>query len=141
IVSFPMPTAGTYEFRFWQNCATNPAKSPTVTVQGTVAATVKMNDSSAPITVVPGSTVAVGIQNGPGNPSDCVSLYPAGLPDNATTFSYLNCFYLHDTNSFPTRRSSDLIVSFPMPTAGTYEFRFWQNCATILAKSQIVTVQ
>jgi hypothetical protein len=140
-VSFPMPTpAGPYEFRWWKDCATLAVKSQVVTV-GTGAVSFTVNGVTTPLTVAAGATVNVGVQNGPGNPLDCVALYPAGLPDVADG-SYLNVFFLNGTKTAPSTGLTAATVAFPMPaTLGPYEFRLWQNCATILAKSQVVTVQ
>src|SRR5438093_1542969 len=71
-------TPGTYVFRYWQNCSTQIAVSPTVTVQAGGAPSLTVNSNSAPITVVAGATVIVGIQNGPGNRYDYVALFQPG---------------------------------------------------------------
>ena len=125
-VPFFFGSAGTYEFHFWQNCTTLLATSPTVTVQGSLIPRLTVNGSSAPITVTGGTTVSVGVQNGPGNQWDCVSLNVAGSPD-WLKFAFLN---------------GNTTVPFTIPsTLGTYEFRFWQQCNTLLATSPTVTVQ
>src|SRR5207302_1791 len=100
-----------------------------------------VNGVTSPLTVAAGATVTLGVQNGPGNPLDCVALYPAGLPDLADG-SYLNVFFLNGSKTAPSTGLTSATVAFPLPTtAGAYEFRLWQNCGTILAKSQVVTVQ
>jgi hypothetical protein len=122
-------TAGTYEFHFWQRCTTLLTTSPTVTVQGSLIPRLTVNGSSAPITVTGGTTISVGVQNGPGNQWDCVSLNPAGNLASA----WLNFTFV--SGSTPT-------LSFVMPsTPGTYEFRFWQQCNTLLTTSPPVTAQ
>jgi hypothetical protein len=93
--------------------------------------TLTVNGSSTPITVAAGSTVTVGVSGGPGTVEDCVGLYPtsAGLFD-----PYISLQYVGGTTA---------TLPFAMPgTAGTYEFRFFQNCgnAQKLATSPTVTV-
>src|SRR5437867_4166874 len=86
------------------------------------APTLTVNGSDAGITVAVGATVTVGVQNGPGNPLDCVSLYPAGLPDLADG-SMLNYFYLNGSKTPSSTGLTAATVAFPMPTtAGPYEF-------------------
>src|SRR5437660_955739 len=90
--------------------------------------------------VVAVATVTLGGKNGTVNPADCVAIYPAGLPDVAYV-SMLNYLRLGHRNTVQTWALPSATVAFPMPTtAGPYEFRLWRNCATILAKSQVVTV-
>ena len=104
-------------------------------------ATLTVNGSSGAITVSAGSVVNVGVQNGPGTPSDCIGVYPAGLPDVADG-SFLNWFYLNGTKVLPSTGLTSATVAFPMPsTAGTYEFRLWQSCAINPVKSPRVTAQ
>src|SRR5207253_2125819 len=135
-------------FRFWQNCAgniTQLAKSQIVTVSGGAASSLTVNGVTIAIAVAPGATVNLGVQNGPGNPSDCVALYAAGIPDANALGASLSSAYLNGTLSLPSVGLTSATIPYRMPsTPGLYEFRFWQNCAgniTQLAKSQIVTVQ
>ena len=98
-------------------------------IKDAVAVSLTVNGSAAPITVTGGTTVNVGIQNGPGNGNDCVSLYQVGAPDGP----YLSFMYVSGRTTLP----------FTMPsTTGTYEFRFFQNCSIPrIAISPPVTVQ
>src|SRR5207245_553789 len=141
-VAFPMPTtAGPYEFRLWRNCAAILAESQVVTVGTSGGAfSFTVNGSTAALTVAAGATVPLGVQNGPGNPADCVAIYPPALPTRRSS-DLLNYFYLNGSKTAPSTGLTSATVAFPMPTtAGPYEFRLWRNCATILAKSQVVTV-
>jgi len=142
-VPFTMPgIAGTYEFRlFANNGFTKLATSPTVTVQSTGGPSLTVNGSSAAITVAPGATVTVGVQNGPGNRADWIGLYPAGAL--CGTNPWLDWFYLNGTKAYPSSGLQSATVAFVMPaTAGAYEFRFFLNdTCTKLATSSTVTVQ
>jgi hypothetical protein len=132
-------SSGTYEFRFFQNNGyTKLATSPAVTVTGS-ASTLTANGSSLAISVAAGSTVTVGVQNGPRNPTDWVGLYPTGAADT----SFLNWFYLNGAKSAPAVGITTATILFVMPgSSGTYEFRFFQNNGyTKLATSPTVTVQ
>src|SRR5947209_4131141 len=105
------------------------------------APTLTVNGNSAGITVAAGTVVNLEVQNGPGNPSDCVALYTAGIPDANTFGNSLSSAYLNGALILPSVGLTSATIPYSMPsTPGLYEFRLWQNCATILAKSQIVTV-
>src|SRR5438552_1683722 len=108
------------------------------------APTLTVNGNSAGITVVGGAIMNLEVQNGPGNPSDCVALYTAGIPDANAIGTSLSSGYLNGTLILPSVGLTSATIPYRMPsTPGPYEFRFWQNCAgniTQLAKSQIVTV-
>ncbi len=102
------------------------------TLAAPVAASLTVNGTSTGITVMGGTTVSVGVQNGPGTASDCVGLYStsAALFDPALSLAFVN--------------GSAATLPFVMPTTpGPYEFRFFQNCANArkLATSPTVTVQ
>src|SRR2546421_519207 len=114
-------TPGTYEFRFFQNCANAQklATSATVTVQNTVTLSLTVNGSSSAISVASGSVVTLGVQNGPGTSFDCVGLYPtsAALNDPSISYTYVG----GNTASMP----------FTMPsTQGASAFHCFQHCAT-----------
>jgi hypothetical protein len=95
-----------------------------------VVSSVSVNGVISPITVPGGATVSVGVQNGPGNQWDCVSLNAS--PDvNAAWLSY----------AFLTPFSTTGTVTFTMPSAaGTYGVLFWQNCNTLIMTGPSVTV-
>jgi hypothetical protein len=109
-----------------------------VTVSGG-ASSITVNGSSAAISVAAGSTVTVGVQNGPGNPTDWVGLYPTGAADT----SYLNWFYLNGSKFAPAAGMTTATLPFVMPgSSGTYEFRLFSNNGfTRLAVSPMVTTQ
>lgn len=91
----------------------------------------------APISVSPGSTVAVSVSGGPNVLWNWVALAPVGAADNV----YTDWWWLDGTKVAPSIPLSAGTLSALMPsTAGTYEFRFftyeWQRLAT----SALVTV-
>jgi hypothetical protein len=81
----------------------------------------------------------VGVQDGPGNPTDWLGLYASGAADTA----YSNWFYLNGSKVPPSTGLTTASVPFVMPsTAGPYEFRlFADNGLASLATSPTVTVQ
>src|SRR5256885_16585552 len=66
-----------------------------------------------------GSVATVAINNGPGNATDWIALYPIGAADTA----YLDWKYLNGSTASPASGLTSTMISFPMPvTAGDYEF-------------------
>ena len=132
-VSFPMPTvSGVYATHYWQNCSTQIAVSPTVTVQGSGPVSLTVNGSNAAITVSGGATVTLLVQNGSATASDCVTL----------DFADFHGFDGTHHQFFAWVTGNTMTVSFPMPTVpGVYAARYWQNCSTLIAVSPTVTVQ
>jgi hypothetical protein len=140
---FTLPsTSNIYEFRFFQNCnVPRVATSPPVTVQGGSAPSLTVNGSSAGITVAGGAIVTVGVQNGPGNPRDCVGLYLTSTPEGPNL--YLDYLFLNGSKSAPSTGLTLATLPFTLPsTPSIYEFRFFQNCnVPRIATSPPVTVQ
>src|SRR5207249_3741238 len=129
-LAFPIPTApGTYLFESEEQCNKSIAQGPSVAVPSTAAtAVLTVNGSSAPVTVPGGAAVTVSIQNGPGNQWDCVSLNAAGSPASAwLSYAWVN------------GRNAVLSFSIPSSSSVVYEFRFWQNCNTLVVTSPTVT--
>src|SRR5205823_3559889 len=95
-VPVPMPgSPGTYEFRFFQNNGyTRLATSPTVTVTGG-ASSLTVNGSSSPVTVAAGSSVTVGVLNGPGHSFPSRRSSDLGAADSL----FLNWFYLNGSKT------------------------------------------
>jgi glucose/arabinose dehydrogenase len=141
---FAAPTAGgSFEFRFYQNDTwTLLATSAVVTVTASAPSsgpTLAINGASGAVSVVGGSTITVGIVNGPGFASDWIVMVPAGSPAQAWTSTYM---YLSGTKMRPALPMTSATLPFPAPTAGgSFEFRFYQNDSwTLLATSAVVTV-
>ena len=63
------------------NWSTRIASFKFTTCQSGQGPSLTVNGVTTAITVAPGTVVNLGVQNGPGNPSDCVALYAAGIPD------------------------------------------------------------
>jgi hypothetical protein len=83
--------------------------------------------------VVAGSSAMVAVSAGPGNVTDWLGLYAAGIADaNPITWTYLG-----GSTAPPATGLSDATLRFQVPTsAGTYEFRlFASNGYTRLATS------
>jgi RHS repeat-associated protein len=103
------------------------------------AAELAVNGVAAPgaVTVATGSTVTVTLTNGPGYLGDWVSLSTVGSANGA----YVQWKYLSGSQSTPPSGMTSATVYFVMPaTAGTYEFRLFQNNGyTRLATSGTVT--
>jgi hypothetical protein len=104
-----------------------------------------VNDEVAPgpalgvsaTTVNTGGAITVTVSNGPGNPSDWVTLAAAGSADS----SYLAWKYLSDSTIAPGTGLTSAALHFAAPvTPGTYEFRLFAG-NTKLATSLTVTVQ
>jgi hypothetical protein len=107
---------------------TVPSQTPAITING----------SSLPVSVASGSTIVVGISNGPANRSDFVVMVPAGSPSR----TWGPHFYLSGTTQRPAAGMSSAAVTAMSPaTSGTYEFRFYENDSwTLLATSSVLTV-
>jgi len=138
-LNVPLQTPGLYEFRYFlTNGYTRTAVSSVVTVTSGGVPNLTVNGSSGAISVSAGAPVAVGVQNGPANPTDWVGLYQTGAADTA----YLNWFYLNGSKTAPTSGLASANVPFTMPgTLGDYEFRFFSNNGfTRLATSPMVTI-
>jgi hypothetical protein len=123
-LSFAMPTtAGIYEFRFFKNNAYERlAISPAVTAGP--GATLTVNSSNLPLTVAAGTTVQVGVQNGPGLFGDWVGLYAQGAADA----DYITWLYVNGTQTYTEVGLTSGTLVFAMPTTpGAYEFRFLRD--------------
>src|SRR5439155_1592576 len=124
---FSLPTTpGTYVFRYWQNCSTQIAVSPTVAVQSAGALSLTVNGNGSAISLAPGSVVNVGVQNGPGT-ADCVTL--TSTAD-----------YIHQGFAWVSGTSASLPFSLPA-TPGTYVFRYWPLRDALPVLSPTVAVQ
>jgi hypothetical protein len=151
-LTFAMPSApGTYNFRFFQNDAyTLLATSPLVTVSGGPAPTatptavpggptVLVNGSSSPLTVALGATVNVAVSGGPAFRHDWVGQYVSTAVHPTNPFVAWK--YLNNTQVAPAAGMSAATLTFVMSSAGTYNFRFFQNDGyTLLATSAAITV-
>lgn len=118
---FSVPTtSGTYQFRFFADNSYNrlAVSGPVVVPATTAQISVNGTAPPTPVSVEPGSVLAVGITGGPANPTDWVALASAGSPDS----SYLAWQYLSGSGSPPSSGLSSATLSFTLPsTAGTYE--------------------
>jgi agmatine deiminase len=90
------------------------------------------------VIVAGGSTITVGVSNGPGNVSDWVMMVPAGSP--AQTWGDYK--YLSGSRTRPATGMTSATITFTAPPAGgTFEFRFYQNDGwTLLGSSSAVSV-
>jgi glucose/arabinose dehydrogenase len=102
--------------------------------------TLTVNAGSTPVTVAAGSTVTVGLQNGPGNATDWVGLFVTGAADTDHKGRWL---YLNGTKTPPPTGLTSGTLRFTLPsTPGTYEFRFFKNNGfELLATSPLATVE
>jgi RHS repeat-associated protein len=104
-------------------------------------AQLSVNGVASPAATVAGagSTVSIGITDGPGNATDWVGLYAAGAYD----WNLLDYRFMNSTQTEPTTGHTSGTVSFPLPlTPGDYEFRFFANHTwERLAVSGIVTAR
>jgi hypothetical protein len=89
-----------------------------------------------PAAVAINGTMTVTVQGGPGAATDWVGIYVPGTPDG----SYLAWKWLNNTSSQPEAGLTGGTLLFPMPTAGTYEVRFYDLNYTRLATSPPITV-
>jgi len=103
------------------------------------SATLTVNGGAGPITVAGGSTLTVGVSNGPGNRGDFLMMVPTGA---AATFWSGIYRYLTGTTTRPASGLNAATVGFTAPTAGgTFEVRLFENDSwTRLATSPVVTV-
>ena len=91
-------------------------------------------------TAVAGQSVTATIANGPANAWDWVGLYPTGA--TSATVNRLSYQYLNGLQTAPASGVSGASLSFALPSAGTYELRFFRNNSlTVLATSGSITVQ
>jgi hypothetical protein len=140
-LTFAAPqTPGLYEVRFFRNNGYQ-----RLAVAGPIVVPVQehrvfVNDESFP-TVVPataGTSVAIDVINGPGNPRDWVGMYAIGAANSPS----LAWMYMDGTQTPPSAGVFSAHLTFTLPlTGGAYEFRWFQNDGyTLLAKSTIVDV-
>jgi hypothetical protein len=117
---------------------TVPSATPTATPAPS-GASVLVNGSASPVTVIPGATVTVAVAGGPGGITDWVAKHDAAAPN--TTY-YPDWKYLSGTQTAPATGKTSATLTFTMPTTpGTYNFRFFANNGfTLLATSPTVTV-
>jgi uncharacterized protein (TIGR03437 family) len=140
-LNFLIPaSAGSYEFRFFSdNGYTRLATSGAVIVAASPAQLI-VNGVVPPVgAVVPaGSPAAVTVSDGPGNPTDWLTLAVTGSPDG----SYIDWRYLNGTTVPPASGVSGATVTFTAPVAaGTYEARlFAANSTGRIATSGPITV-
>ena len=100
--------------------------------------TLTVNGSTSAVTVAGGSTISLGVSNGPGNVSDWVMMVPAGSPPETWgTFMYLS-----GSRTRPVTGMTNATLQFTAPPAGgQFEFRFYRNDNfVLLATSSVVTV-
>jgi len=126
-IQFSAPTAGSYEFRMFENdsynrlCSTGP-----VVVKDTSGVKV----TAEPVNAHTGETITVSYWGAPRTGAGVINMYPITRPDK---------FYL-DLRSLSTNGCGQ--VTFVPPGPGTYDFRMfednvWRN---ILGQSNAVTV-
>jgi hypothetical protein len=132
-LTFGLPSAGTYEVRlFVNNSLTVLATSGTIAVG---APSVVLSAATAAI----GQTVTATVANGPGNVGDWVGLYPTGA--SSATTNRLAYQYLNGLQGAPASAVRAATLTFGLPSAGTYEMRFFvNNSLTVLATSGVITV-
>lgn len=111
-------------------CATVASAQPSITVNGTVPP----NAVSTPS----GSVAIVAINNGPGNTTDWIALYPIGAADTA----YLDWKYLSGSTAPPSSGLTSATIQELLPvTPGDYEIRlFASDGYQLLATSSTITV-
>jgi subtilisin family serine protease len=104
-----------------------------------IAASLTVNGTANAISVAPGATMSVVVNNGPANPWDYLTVVPVGSPVNVWTGVYQ---FLNGTTVVPNPGISHATVSVPAPlNAGVYEIRFnADGHYTRLATSAIITV-
>ena len=86
------------------------------------APTLTVNGSSSPITVAPGSTVAVAVAGGPGDSMDWIGLYETQSRDRA----YIDYWYLTGTKNTGAGMTSATVAVVLPQKPGTYELRFFR---------------
>ena len=135
-VTFTAPcTLGTHEIRLFTNDSLTLVTSVSFTVAFT---TLTINGSSNPITVAGGTTLTVGIVNGPGNAGDWVALARPSDP-LGTHFAWK---YLNNSQARPGSGLTSANVTFDLNTVVpiTLEVRLFRNdTATQIATSAAIT--
>jgi hypothetical protein len=144
-VTMTAPTAnGSYEARFLANdtytllestpfavqasAPPSPPPSPSVTVNG-----------SGNAVVAPVASIAVGVTNGPGNPTDWLAFYAAG---DGNPYNHLAWVYLNGTQTPPAAGVTSATITMTAPnTNGSYEARFLANDTYTLLASTPFAVQ
>ncbi|MFA5907215.1 MAG: S8 family peptidase [Vicinamibacterales bacterium] len=97
-----------------------------------------VNGQAGPVTVAAGSTITVGVSNGPGNRADFVMLVPAGSVAEYWSGNYQ---YLSGSTTRPATGLTTATLTFTAPAAGAFEFRFFRDDRWArLATSRVVTV-
>jgi hypothetical protein len=127
---------GTYNVRFFlNNSLTVLATSGSITIAAQAAPSAVLSATTA----VAGQAVTATIANGPGNAWDWVGLYPASATSalaNRVSYQFLN-----GLQTAPVSGVSGAALTFTLPTAGTYNVRFFlNNSLTVLATSGSITV-
>ena len=137
-LQFVAPTTpGTYNIRlFASNGWTKLATSASINVQGPTPTV------TVPSTAVnTGSTFTVTVANGPGNPTDWISLGTTAAADTG----YISWEYLNGlgTGAAPTTGMTGTTLQLVAPmTPGSYNVRFFSNNGwTKIATSNTITVQ
>jgi len=100
-----------------------------------MAPTVTMSSSA----VLPGAPISFTVNGGPGNPTDWVTLSPAGAADAG----YVDWYFLNGSKSAPATGMTGATLEFTTPTTpGAYNIRFFANHAltTKLATGATITV-
>jgi subtilisin family serine protease len=97
-----------------------------------------VNNATGPVTVTSGSTITVGVTNGPGFVSDWVMMVPAGAPAQ----SWGAYQYLSGSKTRPATGLTTANLQFVAPSSGSgVEFRFYKNDTfELLATSSVITV-
>lgn len=132
-------TPGAYEFRlFANNTYVRVGTSGVVTVTESQVVLGVNGASGVNTTVVAGTTIALTVAGGPGNPADWIALAPS---DAAATI-YSDWRYLNGTTVAPAVGLADASVSMLAPVIpGVYEFRLFVNGTNVrLASSGTLTV-
>src|SRR5205085_10370988 len=84
-------------------------------------------------------TVTATVANGPGNVWDWVGLYPVGA--TSAIANRLAIQFLNGLQTPPATGVTGATLSFVLPSAGTYELRFFlNNSLTLLATSPSIVV-
>jgi len=103
---------------------------PSNAVAAPVVSTVRMNGSSAPVTVAPGATITINVLNPTGNARDWIGIYLVGQSAAYPAKSVVEHYVAGTVYRIPT-----------MTPAGTYEARLFANDSlTLLATSAAITV-
>src|SRR3989442_346167 len=103
---------------------------PSNAVAAPVVSTVRLNGSSAPVTVAPGGTITINVLNPTGNARDWIGIYLVGQSAAYPAKSVVEHYVAGTVYRIPT-----------MTPAGTYEARLFANDSlTLLATSAAFTV-